>query len=60
MGCSEPSFPNDNLWQTKKNMGIPSKLPDGIPKRAYLSLAGVAKAFKIERFYRPLMEDENG
>jgi hydrogenase small subunit len=37
-------------------MGIPAKLPLGVPKRAYLSLTGVAKAFKIERFYKKLME----
>ena len=59
MGCSEPNFPDDDLWRTKKNMGIPAKLPSGVPKRAYLSLAGVAKAFKIDRFYHPLMEDES-
>lgn len=50
-GCTMPNFPKENLFDTKKNMGIPQNLPLGIPKRAYLSLAGVAKTFKIERFY---------
>ncbi len=56
-GCTEPDFPKDNLWQTTKHMGIPAKLPLGVPKRAYLSLAGVAKAFKIERFYKNILEE---
>jgi hydrogenase small subunit len=51
MGCTEPTFPKENLFETKTNMGIPQYLPLGVPKRAYLSLAGVAKAFKIERFH---------
>ncbi len=55
-GCTEPTFPTQNLWQTKKYMGIPAKLPLGVPKRAYLSLTGVAKAFKIERFYKKLLD----
>ncbi len=55
-GCTEPDFPTNSLWRTQKYMGIPAKLPLGVPKRAYLSLTGVAKAFKIERFYKKLME----
>jgi len=31
-------------------MGIPSKMPLGIPKRAYLTATGIAKSFKIKRF----------
>ncbi len=58
MGCTEPDFPRDGLWMTRRHMGIPARLPLGVPKRAYLSLAGIAKAFKIERFYRALMEEE--
>jgi len=57
-GCTEPDFPKDNLWQTKKHMGIPATLPFGVPKRAYLSLAGVAKAFKIDRFYKKILDDK--
>jgi hydrogenase small subunit len=56
-GCTQPSFPKHNLFYTKKNMGIPQYLPVGVPKRAYLSLAGVAKAFKIERFSQKIVED---
>jgi len=55
-GCTEPTFPKHRLFYTKKNMGIPQHLPVGIPKRAYLSLAGVAKAFKIERFSQKIVE----
>ena len=57
-GCTEPTFPTRELWQTKKYMGIPAKLPLGVPKRAYLSLTGVAKAFKIERFQKRLLSPE--
>jgi len=56
MGCTEPDFPTTGLWETRKHMGIPARLPAGIPKRAYLSLAGVAKAFHIERFRRPILD----
>jgi hydrogenase small subunit len=48
-GCTEPTFPKQNLYVTKKHMGIPATLPYGVGKRAYLTLAGVAKAFKIKR-----------
>ncbi len=58
MGCSEPDFPAKNLWETKKHMGIPAKLPYKIPKRAYLSLAGVAKTFTIERFSKRIFESD--
>ncbi|ADV45344.1 hydrogenase [Nitratifractor salsuginis] len=58
MGCTEPDFPRMGLWTTQKHMGIPARLPVGVPRRAYLSLAGIAKAFRIERFYKPLMEEE--
>jgi NiFe hydrogenase small subunit HydA len=57
VGCSEPTFPKINLFATKKNMGIPEFLPLGVPKRAYLGVAGVAKAFKIERFYKRILND---
>ena len=53
-GCTEPSFPKTNLFKTKKNMGIPQFLPLGINKRAYLTLAGVTKAFKIKRLEEDL------
>lgn len=56
MGCTEPSFPKQNLYTTKKNMGIPQELPLGVPKRAYLTLSGVTKAFRIERFEKRLFD----
>ena len=48
-GCTNPDFPTNNFFNTKKNMGIPQSLPVGVSKRAYLTLAGVTKAFKIPR-----------
>ena len=53
-GCTEPNFPKENLFKTKKNMGIPANLPLGVSKRAYLTLAGIAKAFKIKRLEEEL------
>ena len=57
MGCSEADFPRRNLWETETRMGIPARLPLGVPRRAYLSLTGVAKAFRIERFHEKLFEE---
>jgi hydrogenase small subunit len=37
-------------------MGIPAKMPLGIPRRAYLTLTGVVKSFKIKRFSEKLLE----
>jgi len=54
MGCTEPTFPKNDLYNTKKNMGIPANLPLGVSKRAYLTLAGVTKAFKIPRLEEDL------
>jgi hydrogenase small subunit len=48
-GCTDPNFPKDNFFTTKKNMGIPANLPLGVNKRAYITLAGISKAFKIKR-----------
>jgi len=55
-GCTEPAFPQSSLFVTKTNMGIPAKMPLGIPRRAYLGLTGVAKSFKIKRFSTRLLE----
>ena len=49
-GCTEPTFPKSNLFKTKTNMGIPSTMPLGVPKRAYLTATGIAKSFRIRRF----------
>jgi Ni,Fe-hydrogenase I small subunit len=57
MGCTEPSFPKNNLFGTKKNMGIPQDLPLGVGKRTYLTLAGITKAFKIDRLEKKLFDD---
>jgi hydrogenase small subunit len=49
-GCTEPNFPKDELFVTQTNMGIPSKMPLGVPRRAYLTITGIAKSFRIKRF----------
>lgn len=56
IGCTEVDFPRNNMFETKKNMGIPLEVPLGISKRAYLSISGVAKTFKIDRLHKKLME----
>jgi hydrogenase small subunit len=55
-GCTEPSFPKTALFSTKTNMGIPATMPLGISRRAYLTLTGVVKSFKIKRFTERLLE----
>jgi len=55
-GCTEPTFPQTTLFKTKTNMGIPAKMPLGVPRRAYLTLTGVVKSFKIKRFSEKLLE----
>lgn len=48
-GCTEPTFPKQQLFRTQTHMGIPAQMPLGVPKRAYLTLTGVAKSFTIKR-----------
>ncbi len=55
-GCTEPEFPKVGLFSTRTNMGIPATMPLGIPRRAYLTLTGVVKSFKIKRFSERLLE----
>ncbi len=55
-GCTEPHFPQTALFKTQTNMGIPAKMPLGVPRRAYLTLTGVVKSFKIKRFSERLLE----
>jgi len=55
-GCTEATFPQSSLFRTKTNMGIPATMPLGIPRRAYLTLTGIAKSFKIKRFTKELLE----
>ncbi len=56
-GCTEPDFPRRDLFVTKTNMSIPADVPLGISKRAYLTMAGVAKTFKIKRLEGRLIDD---
>ncbi|MDC0932617.1 hydrogenase [Arcobacteraceae bacterium] len=56
-GCTEPDFPKANLFSTKKNMGIPQVLPLGVAKRTYLTLAGITKAFTIDRLEKDIFDD---
>ncbi len=56
IGCTEIDFPRNDMLETKKNIGIPFEVPFGISKRAYLSISGVAKTFKIDRLHKKLME----
>ena len=58
-GCTEPDFPKERLFFTKTNMGIPQKMPLEVPKRAYLTITGVAKSFNIKRLERKLIEYNN-
>ena len=55
-GCTEPDFPKRRLFFTKTNMGIPQKMPLEVPKRAYLTITGIAKSFTIKRLERRLIE----
>lgn len=55
-GCTEPSFPKQNLWHTDTHMGIPATMPMGVPKRAYLTFTGIAKSFTIRRLNEPLIK----
>lgn len=56
IGCTEFDFPRENMLETKKNIGIPDQVPLGINKRAYLSITGIAKTFKIERLHKKLID----
>lgn len=58
IGCTEFDFPRLNMFETKKNIGIPSDVPFGVSKRAYLGITGVAKSFKIDRLHQKLIDYE--
>lgn len=58
LGCTEFSFPEDELFRTKTYMSLPTLPPAGVSKRAYYTLAGVAKSFKIERLLKKLTDEE--
>ena len=55
-GCTEPDFPRKNLFSTKTNMSIPEDVPLGVPKRSYLTIAGIAKTFHIKRLEGKLID----
>ncbi len=55
-GCTEPTFPQSGMFRTKTHMGIPTKMPLGIPKRAYLTATGIAKSFHIKRLHEKVIE----
>ena len=55
LGCTEPDFPRDNVYETKKYMSLPAT-PVGVSKRAYYSITGVAKSFKIDRLEKRLIK----
>ncbi len=57
-GCTEPTFPGKSLFKTKTYMGIPAKMPLGVPKRAYLTLTGVAKSFFIPRLNKRVIDED--
>jgi hydrogenase small subunit len=59
LGCTEPNFPKRDLFSTKTNMGIPTTMPLGIPRRAYLTATGIAKSFKIKRFEERVIKYES-
>jgi len=55
-GCTEPDFPRQNLFSTKTNMSIPQDIPLGVPKRSYITMAGIAKTFHIKRLEGKLID----
>ncbi len=55
-GCTEPDFPRQNMFVTKTNMSIPEDVPLGVSKRAYLTIAGIAKTFHIKRLEGKLID----
>ncbi len=57
-GCTEPTFPSTDLFTTKTYMGIPARFPLGVPKRAYLTITGIAKSFRIERLQKRLIDED--
>jgi len=58
-GCTEPDFPKTALFSTRTNMGIPAKMPLGVPRRAYLTATGIAKSFRIKRLEERIITYED-
>ena len=57
-GCTEKTFPKKDLFKTETFMGIPANIPLGVSKRAYLTLAGIAKSLKNERLEGKLIDED--
>jgi len=55
-GCTENSFPRDNMFHTQTNMSIPKEVPLGVSKRSYLTITGIAKTFHIKRLEGKLID----
>ncbi|NPB08546.1 MAG: Ni/Fe hydrogenase [Aquificae bacterium] len=58
-GCTEFDFPRENLFTTQLQMGIPRDLPEGVSKRGYIMISGVAKSFTPERLKKRLVYEDN-
>ncbi|MDX1808279.1 MAG: hydrogenase [Sulfurospirillaceae bacterium] len=56
LGCTEPTFPTENIYETKKHMSLPMT-PTGVSKRAYFTMTGIAKSFRIDRLEKRLIDD---
>lgn len=56
LGCTEANFPQDNIYETKKYMSLPLA-PTGVSKRAYYTITGIAKSFRIDRLEKRLIDD---
>ncbi len=54
-GCTESSFPRNDMFKTKTFMSIPADLPIGVSKRAYLTITGMAKTFTIKRLQEKII-----
>ena len=58
-GCTEKNFPKEGLFETETFMGVPAHVPLGVNKRAYLTLAGIAKSLTNERLEEKLFRCED-
>jgi len=58
-GCTEFDFPREGLFTTQLQMGIPKDLPEGVSKRGYIMISGVAKSFTPERLKKRLVYEDN-
>jgi len=59
-GCTEATFPKQELFKTDTFMGIPANIPLGVSKRAYLTVSGIAKSLTNERLVKKLIEYKCG